>query len=59
VDLGALFAERARDDVDFGDVKGQAHAKRALEVAAAGGHNLFLTGLKTQCSDVGVQDPKS
>src|SRR5947199_5331319 len=44
VDLGALFAERARDDVDFGDVKGQAHAKRALEVAAAGGHNLLMIG---------------
>src|SRR5207247_2335806 len=44
VDLGASFAERARDDVDFGDVKGQAHAKRALEVAAAGGHNLLMIG---------------
>src|SRR2546429_460808 len=44
VDLAALFAERARDDVDFADVKGQAHAKRALEVAAAGGHNLLMIG---------------
>src|SRR3989442_786823 len=41
VDLAGLLAERAKHDVDFGEVKGQAHAKRALEVAAAGGHNIF------------------
>src|SRR3989449_5818675 len=44
VDVARLFAERARDDVDFAEVKGQAHAKRALEVAAAGGHNIFVVG---------------
>jgi magnesium chelatase family protein len=44
VDLSSLFAERAREDVDFAEVKGQPHAKRALEVAAAGSHNLLMVG---------------
>ena len=44
VDLAALMAERARDVVDFSDVRSQAAAKRALEVAAAGAHNILLIG---------------
>ena len=34
----------APDDVDLGQVRGQAQARRALEVAAAGGHNLLMVG---------------
>jgi magnesium chelatase family protein len=44
VDLAALMRERARDVVDFADVRGQAGAKRALEIAAAGSHNVVLVG---------------
>jgi magnesium chelatase family protein len=40
----APLIERAVDDADLADVRGQAHAKRALEIAAAGGHNLLLVG---------------
>ena len=45
VDLEGRFRENAeRFDVDFGDVRGLAHVKRALEIAAAGGHNVLMIG---------------
>jgi len=44
VDPQDLALEAAPYAVDFADVKGQAHVKRALEVAAAGGHNVLLVG---------------
>ncbi len=45
VDTDQLFAEAAAENTyDMSEVKGQEGAKRALEIAAAGGHNIVLVG---------------
>ena len=43
IDIDAVF-KPPKHRVDFGDVRGQENVKRALEVAAAGGHNLIMIG---------------
>ena len=43
-DLTSFFASHQRYEVDFSDVKGQGHVKRAIEVAVAGGHNWLMIG---------------
>lgn len=45
VDTDVLFREEAiSTDLDFADVRGQENVRRAMEVAAAGGHNMLMVG---------------
>lgn len=39
-----FYAHQTQFDIDYADVRGQENVKRALEVAAAGGHNMIMVG---------------
>jgi len=42
--MESLFRPPIDSDLDFGEVQGQEHAKRALEISAAGDHNMLMVG---------------
>lgn len=45
IDIDTLFREESYPtDIDFSDVRGQQATRRAIEIAAAGGHNLLMIG---------------
>jgi magnesium chelatase family protein len=44
VSTAEMLDQSGKYNVDFHDVKGQMHAKRAIEVASAGGHNILMIG---------------
>jgi len=44
LDISKIFREHRRYEIDFNEIRGQRQALRALEIAAAGGHNVIMIG---------------
>jgi len=44
LDVAGIFQKTRQHDIDFSEIKGQKQALRALEIAAAGGHNVLMIG---------------
>ena len=44
VDLASFFTSNQQHEVDFSEIKGQHHARRAMEIAVAGSHNVLMIG---------------